>query len=241
MPLELREIDAEVDFPALARCLYESYEEPLQKFFYVWFPIFEGSENARKNSLDEAAERLAKWHTEDPSSYWQKVIDTETGNIAGAALWNIHKENPFAQAHDMEVTWFPDDGSRKFTEQMIELHSAPRALRGQRPHIYLFIIYTSPAYRRKGVGQQLMSWGIKKADEMGVEMFLDSTPMGRPLYEENGFVGVHDNLITPQTDTPDDAWKELEKKTGPVPFCLMWRPVGGKYEEGKTILPWENE
>ncbi|KAJ8130094.1 hypothetical protein O1611_g3534 [Lasiodiplodia mahajangana] len=258
MPLELHEIDPEVDFPALARCLYESYEDPLQKFFYVWFPIFGDTETAREDSIDEAAERLAKWHAEDPSSYWQKVIDTETGGIAGAALWNIHKQNPFTQEHDVEVAWFPNDGSRKFTKQMIELHNAPRALLGQRPHVCkstrpdrddqmlsantdLFIIYTSPTYRRRGVGQQFMSWGMKKADEMGVEMFLDSTPMGRALYERNGFVTVKDNIIVPQTDKPDEAWNELEKNTGPVPFYLMWRPVGGNYEEGKTILPWENE
>ncbi|KAI1120429.1 acyl-CoA N-acyltransferase [Nemania abortiva] len=241
MPLEIREMDTKVDFPALAKCLYESYEDPLQKFFYVWFPIFGESETARKESLDEAAERLAKWHAEDPSSYWQKVVDTETGNIAGAALWNIHTENPFAQEHHMEATWFPDDGSRRFSEQVAEMHSAPRALLGQRPHVYLFIIYTHPAYRRRGVGQKFMSWGMKKADEMGVEMFLDSTPVGRPLYEANGFVMVKENIIIPQTDTPDEAWKEWQKRTGPVPFYLMWRPAGGNYEEGKTVLPWKNE
>ncbi|KAK7957880.1 hypothetical protein PG988_012728 [Apiospora saccharicola] len=26
------------DYPALARCLFESYEEPPQRFFHVWFP-----------------------------------------------------------------------------------------------------------------------------------------------------------------------------------------------------------
>jgi GNAT superfamily N-acetyltransferase len=256
MPLELREIDTEVDFPALAKCLYESYEDPLQQFFYVWFPIFGDGEAARKESLDEAATRLAKWHAEDPSSYWQKVVDTETGKIAGAALWNIHTENPFAEEHDMEITWFPDDGSRKFAGQLVELHNCPRSRLGQRPHICkyicchkytkilitkidLFIIYTHPEYRRKGVGQQFMDWGMKKADEMGLEMFLDSTPVGRPLYEANQFIMVKENIIIPQTDSPDEAWKELEKQTGPVPFYLMWRPAGGWRED--SILPWETK
>ncbi|KAJ8119861.1 hypothetical protein ONZ43_g3281 [Nemania bipapillata] len=197
MPLELREVDTAVDFPALAKCLYESYEDPLQQFFYVWFPIFGDT----------------KWHAEDPSSYWQKIVDTETGKIAGAALRNIHKENPFTEEHDMEITWFPDDD--------------------------LFIIYTSPEYRRKGVAQKFMDWGMKKADEMGVEMFLDSTPVGKPLYEANQFITVKDNLMIPQMDSPDEAWEKLERQTGPVTFYLMWRPVGGKYEEGKTVFPWE--
>ncbi|KAI1412052.1 acyl-CoA N-acyltransferase [Hypoxylon sp. FL1857] len=238
MPLELREVNTETDFPALAKCLYESYEEPPQEFFHAWFPIFGTDEKARKESLEEAATRLADWHSHDPSSYWQKVVDTETGNVAGGALWNIHPENPFTEPHDIEVTWFPDDGSRKFAEEMIQLHNAPRALLGQRPQVYLFIIFTHPNYRRKGVAQQFMSWGMKKADEMGVEMFLDATPVGKPLYGANGFVSVKENIIIPQIENPDQAWKEIAERIGPVPFDLMWRPAGGNYKEGKTIMPW---
>ncbi|KAI0384886.1 acyl-CoA N-acyltransferase [Hypomontagnella monticulosa] len=241
MPLELQEINADVDFPALARCLFESYEDPPQKFFHVFFPIHGTGEAAREAAIDEAATRLKSWHTHDPSSYWNKVVDTETGRIAGAALWNIHKENPFANPHDSEVTWFPNDGSRLFVEKALVNHNRPRAQRAQRPHVYLFIIFTHPDYRRKGVGQQFMDWGMKKADEMGVDFFLDSTPYGRPLYEANGFVYIEENVNIPVTDTPDEKWKEVEEKVGPFTFWLMWRPVGGKYEEGKTIKPWETK
>ncbi|KAI1264050.1 acyl-CoA N-acyltransferase [Xylariaceae sp. FL1019] len=238
MPLELQEIDVKKDFPTLAKCLYESYEEPLQRFFHVWFPIFGSDQKARQDSLDEAAKRLAAWHAEDPTSHWRKVIDTDTGEIAGASLWNIHHENPFAQPHDMEVTWFPNNGARRFAEQMIELHNEPRSLLGQRPQVYLFIIFTHPDYRRRGVGQQLMSWGMKQADEMGVEMFLDATPLGKALYDANGFQLLKDNLIVPHSDTPDAAWKEVEEKVGgPIPFSLMWRPIGGKYDGESIAIP----
>lgn len=79
-----------------------------------------------------------------------------------------------------------------------------------------------------------------EADRLGYEFFLDSTQYGRPLYEANGFVYIHENFNPPKTDHPDDKWKEVEEKVGGFTFWLMWRPVGGKYEEGKTIKPWEN-
>ncbi|KAI1445422.1 acyl-CoA N-acyltransferase [Annulohypoxylon stygium] len=237
MPLELQEIDPETDFPALARCLFESYEDPPQKFFHVFFPTHEAGDKTREDAIEEAATRLKLWHTHDPSSYWQKLVDTDTGKIAGGALWNIHRENPFANPPAVPVTWFPDDSSRRFVEKALQNHSAPRSRKTKRRD--LFIIFTHPDYRRKGVGQKFMDWGMKKADELGYDFFLDSTPYGRPLYEANGFVYIEENVNIPKTDNPDDKWKEVEEKVGPFTFWLMWRPVGGKYEEGKTVKPWE--
>ncbi len=92
----------------------------------------------------------------------------------------------------------------------------------------LFILFTHPDYRRRGVGQQFLDWGMAKADEMGVEMFLDATPIGMPLYKQNGFVAIEENVIRPRTDNPDRAWKEAEEKIGQSTWWLMGRPAGGK-------------
>ncbi|KAI0531705.1 acyl-CoA N-acyltransferase [Xylaria digitata] len=228
MALKLQEIDPETDFPALAKCLFESYEDPPQKFFHVFFPIHGTGDEARNEAIKEAADRLKLWHTHDPSSYWQKVVDEETGKIAGGALWNIHEKNPFENPTPSAPTWFPDDGSRRFVEKALENHSRPRSQVAQKPHLYLFIIFTHPDYRRKGVGQQFMDWGIKKADETSVDFYLDSTPYGRPLYEANGFTYLEENINIPKTENPDEKWKEIEDKVGPFTFWLMCRPFGGK-------------
>ncbi|KAF3020623.1 hypothetical protein E8E14_011680 [Neopestalotiopsis sp. 37M] len=239
MALKLQDIDPEVDFPAIAKCLAEAYEDPPQPFLHIWFPIDASSDEAREASIQEGAERLKLWHTYDPSSRWHKVVDAETGRIAGGAAWNVFETNPFAEPHDMEVSWFPNDSSRRYAEQAIESHGRPRYIAGQRPHLYLFNVFVHPDYRRRGIGQQVMDWGVKKADEMGLDFFLDATAMGRPLYEKNGFIYVEENVTKPTMDSPDETWKEMEKKVPPFTFWLMWRPVGGKYEEGKTVKPWE--
>lgn len=135
MPLERQEIDPEVDFPMLARCLFESYEDPPQHFFHMFFPIHGTGHEHREEAIKEAADRLKLWHTQDSSSYWQKVVDTSSGKIAGGALWNIHEENPFANPHPSAVTWFPEGGSRTFVEKAIENHARPRSKAAQRPHI----------------------------------------------------------------------------------------------------------
>lgn len=90
----------------------------------------------------------------------------------------------------------------------------------------LFVLFTHPDYRRKGVGQQLLNWGIEQADELRLDIFLDSTSPGRPLYEVNGFSYLQkNNTIRPRKDRPDRQWQELEKKVGEIIFWPMKRPV----------------
>lgn len=106
----------------------------------------------------------------------------------------------------------------------------------------LFVLFTHPSYRRKGVGQQFMDWGIAKADALGYDLFLESTAPGRPLYEANGlrYVEEVEVVVRPETKTEemdgdvDGKWREMGERVGKWTFWLMWRPVGGneKIEEG---------
>jgi len=41
----------------------------------------------------------------------------------------------------------------------------------------------------------LIQWGCDKADRDGIDVFLDATPVGRPLYERFGFETVKDNEV----------------------------------------------
>ncbi|KAH9894585.1 acyl-CoA N-acyltransferase [Xylariomycetidae sp. FL2044] len=249
MPFEFRAFNPETDFPGISRCMFESHETPPQKFFHAYFPIHgeeEGDHQAREDAIAEGTARLAAWFAEDPTSHWEIVVDTSTGRLAGCSLWNVHAEDPFAAAADeqhemMEVSWFPNDGSRRYVEQFLEMYEAPRLRVGRRPQVYLFILFTHPDYRRRGVAQRLLNWGMDKADEMGVEMFLDSTPVGKPLYEANKFQVVAETVIVPHTEDPDDAWRKAEEKIGHPTWHLMWRPVRGQFEPGVTVRPWEKE
>lgn len=105
----------------------------------------------------------------------------------------------------------------------------------------LSVIFTHPDYRRQGAGDMIMEWGVKKADELGFEMWLDSTSNGIPFYRKHGFAVVYENKFEPVYDgeEPDEEWKKLEKELTPLTLWLMWRPVNGKYEEGVTLKPGE--
>ncbi|KAI9737631.1 MAG: hypothetical protein M1818_005635 [Claussenomyces sp. TS43310] len=238
MPFKLVEIDAAADFDQLIECEWISYENPLQNFFRLFCPLRGTGPTARKESLREATSRQLEWHESDPTSYWQKVINEE-GKIAAGALWKICPTNPFEhQDEHSEAYWFPEGSQRNFVTKALEIFDAPRSRMAQRPQLYLNIIFTHPDYRRKGAADLIMEWGIQKAESMGVEMWLDATIYGIPLYKKYGFVVVHENAISP-IDNADEEWRRIAEDLGPMTMWQMWRPVGGNYEEGKTIRPWE--
>ena len=63
---------------------------------------------------------------------------------------------------------------------------------------FIMNIYTNPDYRRKGIAYKVLDLLVKDAKERGVEnIILDSTLMGRPLYEKYGFVKINDYMELP--------------------------------------------
>ena len=53
--------------------------------------------------------------------------------------------------------------------------------------LVLDVLTVNPHFHRKGIGAELLEWGVRQADEMGVMMGLESTPAGLALYKRFGF------------------------------------------------------
>lgn len=80
------------------------------------------------------------------------------------------------------------------------------------------MIVTSPEHRRRGAASLLMKWGIDKADEAGVEMYIESSVAGKPLYEKFGLR----ELKVMKFDMTQLGYEGTD-----IHSC-MWRPVRGQ-------------
>lgn len=238
MPYQIQDI-SEADFPALVNSMWYTYEHPPQGLFYVFAPKNANGCASKEESIEESRQRLWEWHTSDPSSYWTKVVNTEDGEIVGGALWKLNKTNPYETAQDEEAYWHPPGSQREYANQVLEQYEATRSQLARRPHVYLNIIWTHPDHQRRGIGSQLLEWGIAKASEMGVEMWLNAWKYGRQLYEKHGFVTIEHHLTQPQAADPDEAWKRCEKEFTDLEEWVMWRPKDGPFVEVKSVKPWE--
>ncbi|MCJ1465021.1 hypothetical protein MMC07_003636 [Pseudocyphellaria aurata] len=243
MPLKVQEIASDAEFDEMIPLQWVSYEQPFNPFLIMYCPVRGTGPTARADSIQESKERQLQWHRADPSSHWLKVVDTDTGAAIGGAQWNIYESDPFAKPpeHPFTAYWWEEGEKRQFIDEALGQWIGPRMERMRRPHLLLNMCFVHPDHRRRGAGHLLVEWGIKKADEMGVELFVESTDDGKPLYDRHGLVTMNEMILKPSKPNPGDEWKSVEKELGPMRLHFMWRPVGGKYEEGKTIVPWETQ
>ena len=75
----------------------------------------------------------------------------------------------------------------------------------------------------------LLRWGISKAEELHLPMWLDAFPFARELYTRYGFHLV-DGELDPRPKRPkdaDDGWKRMEQQFSDLRFWPMWRPADG--------------
>ncbi|KAL9082640.1 MAG: hypothetical protein Q9165_008838 [Trypethelium subeluteriae] len=228
MAFRLEEINADEDFPELIQCEWEAYENPEQYFFRLFCPIVGSHPNARQESLEECTARQREWHLSDPTSYWQKVVDTGTGKIVAGALWKICSRNPFEEQEHESAYWYPEGDRREYVNAALELFEAPRSRLAPVPQWKdcllvvkdLNIIFTLPEYRRKGIGDMIMEWGVAKAAQMHVDMWLDATIYGIPLYKKHGFMIVNENNLCPQRESPSKEWEAIHRELSPM---VMWQ------------------
>ena len=60
---------------------------------------------------------------------------------------------------------------------------------------YIMNMYTAPEYRRQGIAIHTLDLLVNDARELGVsQITLEATDMGRPLYENYGFVKKEDEI-----------------------------------------------
>ncbi|KAG7005853.1 hypothetical protein G7Y79_00017g042350 [Physcia stellaris] len=258
MPFELAEITADSEFRELVEVEWAAYEKPLCKLLNLFFPTRGIDPDSRASALQEGVERQSGWHNNDPTSHWVKVVDRETGRLVGAACWHVYTKNPYSAPADDECTWFPAGEEREMANSLMGQFVASRKKYMAKAHVCMIfcllsrsrycrltyrnqvldICFVHPEYRRKGVGRLLLSWGIEKADELGLESYIDATDQGIPLYEAHGYVKAAGVNFHAEQEKRSPRWHELRGVLLPFTFWPMWRPAGGKFENG-TGPPWD--
>ncbi|GJN93656.1 hypothetical protein Rhopal_006713-T1 [Rhodotorula paludigena] len=129
--------------------------------------------------------RLQRALDNNRQAVYKAVVDDE---IVAFALWEL--PHP-----DEEPTESPEEAQKKEEKRYpagtnLEL---ARDLFGQldlgikEPHYHLQLLGTDPRFQRTGAGSALLRWGCKRADDDGVDVYLESSAVGIPLYRRAQF------------------------------------------------------
>ncbi|OGM50915.1 acetyltransferase [Aspergillus bombycis] len=192
MPLELHPATPP-DTPTLATLFFTSFSDA---FNTKLFP--------RTPDVHAWWTRALAKDIRNPRKQLLKVVDTDADPaknepaIVGFALWSLP-----APASDADPTTgaeieeeledgfsppWPESCDEDFCERFFgKNHERQVAVMGDKRYYYVDILGTHPAARRRGVATMLMNWGLERAKEESLEVYLSATQAGRLVYEKLGF------------------------------------------------------
>ncbi|KAI3399938.1 hypothetical protein diail_5094 [Diaporthe ilicicola] len=154
----------------------------------------------------------------DNHATFLKVVDPATQGIMAWATWH------FCPALSQEqVAKGPVPLEWPLPQWYDSLHEYRYEVIKGRPHYLLGMIVTSPEYRRRGAAALLVQWGIDRADERGVEIYIESSTAGKPLYEKFGLR----TLKVFEFNMAQLGYKGIDKHTcmlRPASGQNLWRP-----------------
>ncbi|KAL9096118.1 MAG: hypothetical protein Q9165_001641 [Trypethelium subeluteriae] len=136
----------------------------------------------------------------------EKVSGVEEEEFVAEARWHFYlagsKEGKESEENgkkkEAEETEYPD-GFRG--DMMNELSRTTKRYRreimGEKPYsksvFSSWLLYAFDGFLKgfDGAGGMLLKWGTERADGAGLPMYVESTEMGKPLYERFGYETVH--------------------------------------------------
>lgn len=134
-----------------------------------------------------------------------KAVDKETGQIAAWASWNTPTNDEIRQ-RDQEQARKEEISAKnnKKTLQGSDFDFPPglpvyvqqdtdkwlNHWTRSRRHMTCKALFTEPSFQRRGMGNALVQYGNRLADEAGLPIFLQGSPYGYPIYQKHGFETV---------------------------------------------------
>ena len=107
--------------------------------------------------------------------------------MQGMSKWNLYAPNTipdFAGISRAVGHYYESEEERAYAGAMGKLFVQPRneaILASGGNLVSLDILTIDPKHQRKGIGNALVQWGTRKADELGVEAVVESSVFGKAL------------------------------------------------------------
>lgn len=182
------------DIPAIAELMAQAFwnDDAFRRYFKGFGPLdrADGEVGRREALAPIFARQLEVDYV--PGGAVDVFVDGD--QIVGAASWNEPYEGAWFNFSDYVRMY----GAHAFRMARRDRYSL--VFHPEEPHWYLYTLAVSPNVQGRGIGSQLLTHGLARADESGFGSYLEATsPGSQRLYERHGFA-VKQEIPTP------DAW-----------------------------------
>ncbi|KAH5683347.1 hypothetical protein HBI64_042520 [Parastagonospora nodorum] len=174
------------------RIRHETFRPTVNKILY-------SRGEASQKTLDRVTEETRDGIV-NKGTLFLKCVDTSTGEMIAGARWRYVKpkvpgatERTWEEVDaDFAERFKPyDESDPEMLKALFDLfNEKKREYLGKRPYYVLDTLVTMGQHERRGAGSMLVRWGCEKADEAGVQAYLEASPMGAPMYARHGFVAL---------------------------------------------------
>ena len=88
-----------------------------------------------------------------------------------------------------------------------------------------------------------MEWATKKADDLGLEIYIEGSPLGCALYTQHGFRILEIAELSPPRGTEEEEaneeWKRWRGMTAELRCAVLKRPIAGDWQghEKEVVTP----
>lgn len=142
---------------------------------------------------------LEKQITSDPQSYIfvAEEVPCSTSSSTSSAVsagpiivgWSHWIHFTTSVPHKtFKASDFPPDGDGEFAASVFQAHrDATVRIMGKEVYWHLSHLNVASSAQRRGIGAKLLTWGVEMADEAREPAYLNSTIVGKTLYERFGF------------------------------------------------------
>lgn len=239
MPLTLAVAHVD-DIPSITAAEWNAFENPLQPIFRLYCPV---TNNDRVASIARYAKELQediREQHENIENVWLKVVDSDNADedvIVGGAQWLFitQETTSIEQSVRAMSKRYPEGGAKIFASQAFRIlreadakHKAGRS--GRHSYATLGTFFTIPEYRKRGIGNLLMEWGLKRASEKGLEALIEAAPPAVPFYERHAFMSMETTHLDPQrpvglSEEEFAEWDDTAKSILPITAIVMCRPA----------------
>ena len=123
-------------------------------------------------------------------------VFSPTSALAGVAFWqHITPSTPSTVPEtDAKEQQHPSLTNRFYAK----MNRTRNALMQAETYWFLKLLIIDPPYQRKGLGKILLNWGLDRAKIEASRAYLESSPMGKSLYERCGFKVVQIDRLDEQ-------------------------------------------
>ncbi|KAF2253765.1 acyl-CoA N-acyltransferase [Trematosphaeria pertusa] len=143
------------------------------------------------DSPDRRVNNLINMRKDDPSARYLKAVKDETGEMTAFAKWHIYDTPEAAElARERPINIGPGMNKEACEAFFGGMAMKKKEIMGTKRHLYLHMLHTDPKYQCCGAGSALLKWGMQKADELGLPVYLESSTEGHHFYQKHGFKDV---------------------------------------------------